>query len=399
MRPRIFYKIPNSLDTPKNIWALTENQDTKKELARLKWELDQEKNEAKKKDLMRKITRLERFDTLRELSGTDEKINNVKKILAWKTTEDYLWSDLLSLKKQGIDIAALVLVSDKKIDLDITSAGIKEGDAFTVNFGDNKHLGANIGAGDILPAEIGTVRINGKEWTRKNTPRPGYYDEKGKYLPIFDGYKIEIVAFWKLDENTMEQASEATERRWRKLRASDMFDHNDKNPLTDLSEDKSLFSDVTEVAKERSVKKLDTLFSSWEKSKFAVESLVRLGWTKEQSVGIVANLIGESNLNHTVDTGDGWKAYGIAQWHPNRQRDFIKVFWKPIQSSSFEEQLSFVDWELRNTEQSAWNMLRYASNSSEATDIITRYYERPADKEGDVRKRTQIALQLEKKIT
>ena len=30
-----------------------------------------------------------------------------------------------------------------------------------------------------------------------------------------------------------------------------MFDYNDKNPLTDLAEDKSLFSDVTEVAKER----------------------------------------------------------------------------------------------------------------------------------------------------
>ena len=30
-----------------------------------------------------------------------------------------------------------------------------------------------------------------------------------------------------------------------------MFDYNDKNPLTDLSEDKSLFSDVTAIAKER----------------------------------------------------------------------------------------------------------------------------------------------------
>ena len=40
-----------------------------------------------------------------------------------------------------------------------------------------------------------------------------------------------------------------------------MFDYNDKNPLTDLEEDKGLFTEVTRVAKERGVRKLDHMFS------------------------------------------------------------------------------------------------------------------------------------------
>ncbi len=39
-------------------------------------------------------------------------------------------------------------------------------------------------------------------------------------------------------------ASLAGENRWKHLRVSDMLDYNEKNPLTDLAEDKALFSEV-----------------------------------------------------------------------------------------------------------------------------------------------------------
>ena len=334
MHIRIFYKIVDSLDTPKNIGAVSENQDIKKELARLKWELDQEKNEIKKRDLQRRIMRLERFDILRESSGRDKKASNVKKILGWKTTEDYLWSDLLSLKRQGIDIVPLVLVSDTKIDAEISSSGMKGGDIFTVNFGGNKYLGAHIGAGDILSAEVSRVRINGKEWTRKNSPRPWYYDEKGKYLPVFDGYKIEILSLWTLDENDTKQASEATEKRWRKLRASDMFDYNDKNPLTDLTDDKSLFSDVTEIAKERaqmhfykSTGRVDFMNTFWE----IVSKESRKYWIPESI--LVDNLFANENRAFNPQAKNPYSsAHGLGQ--------IIDKTWGFIARDLMKEQLN-----------------------------------------------------------
>lgn len=370
----------------------------KKELATL---LTQKKEPDNKEiqDIKRRIARLERFDKVKESATGDDAVA-IEKILKGKTSENYLSSDLLSLKKRGIDITGLVLVARDRIEWEVSSTSLKEKELYTVNFGKNTHLNAQIGAWDILPPDITEITINGKVGKRKESPRPGYYDSiTGKYLPIFDGDTIEIVSRWKISDKDQELARKASEERWAHMRASDMLDYNDKAPLTDLEEDKSLFSEVARVAKERGVKKLESLYAGGEKAKFAVNSFMSLGWTKEQSIGIVANLIGESNLSHTVDTGDGGRAYGIAQWHPDRQRNFAKVFWKSIQWSTLEEQLSFVDWELRNTERNAWEMLKNSSSIASATEVITHYYERPFDKHGDTKKRQQIASQIEAKIT
>jgi hypothetical protein len=53
------------------------------------------------------------------------------------------------------------------------------------------------------------------------------------------------------------------------------------------------------------------------------------GWSKEQSAGLVGNLIAESNLSTTA-VGDGGKARGIAQWHPDRQANFRQFAGKDI---------------------------------------------------------------------
>ncbi len=403
MKIHVFYKIA---ENPSGLSLRTSvREDTQGELEKLKTELSmlltskEEPKTEKINTIRRRIARLENFD---KIKNSISKEPAIEKILANKSSDTYLWSDLLSLKRRGIDIASLVLIYQQNTEVPTTST-IKQNDVFTVNFGDNKHLNAQIWAGDILPWTVKEVRINGKIGTRKEEPRPGYYftQESGKveYLPIFDGDTLEIIRIWTNTEGDNARIEKASEERWRKLRANDMFDYNDKNPLTDLEEDKGLFTEVTRVAKERGVRKLDHMFSGWEKAKFALNSFVALWWTKEQSIGIVANLIWESNLSHTIDTWDGWRAYGIAQWHPDRQRNFAKVFGKPMQWSTLEEQISFVDWELRNTEINAWSMLRNAWSIEDATRIITYYYERPLHKEVDTQKRTVIARWLESRFT
>jgi hypothetical protein len=127
--------------------------------------------------------------------------------------------------------------------------------------------------------------------------------------------------------------------------------------------------------------------------KAAMEFFQGRGWTAEQAAGIVSNLKSESNLNPSA-VGDGGKAYGIAQWHPDRQAKFQETYGKPITESSLQEQLEFVDWELKHTEARAGNKLKNAKTASEAGSIVSQDYERPADKLGEAAKRGDMATQL-----
>lgn len=123
----------------------------------------------------------------------------------------------------------------------------------------------------------------------------------------------------------------------------------------------------------------------------AVEFFQKQGWTKEQSVGIVANIKRESNFDHKA-VGDGGKAFGLAQWHPDRQGEFNKLFGKPIQQSSFEEQLAFIQFELtRGNERRAGDMLRTAQTGRDAAAIVSKHYERPAKRDFEANARGNIA--------
>ena len=52
-----------------------------------------------------------------------------------------------------------------------------------------------------------------------------------------------------------------------------------------------------------------------------IKQLQDLGWNQAQATGIAANIQAESNFKPDA-SGDGGKAYGIAQWHPDRQQEF-----------------------------------------------------------------------------
>ena len=100
------------------------------------------------------------------------------------------------------------------------------------------------------------------------------------------------------------------------------------------------------------------------------------GWTNEQAAGIVGNLMEESGSKLSANSlGDNGQAYGIAQWHPNRQADFKKQYGKDIRESTTQEQLAFVDWELNNTHKSAGAQLKKAKTAEEAAIAVDNLYE------------------------
>jgi hypothetical protein len=74
--------------------------------------------------------------------------------------------------------------------------------------------------------------------------------------------------------------------------------------------------------------------------------------------------------------GDGGQARGIAQWHPDRQADFAKMFGHDIKQSTLEEQLKFIDYELKNTEKNAGDKLRQAKSAAQAAQLVDKLYER-----------------------
>lgn len=122
-----------------------------------------------------------------------------------------------------------------------------------------------------------------------------------------------------------------------------------------------------------------------------VDFFVKKGWTQEQAEGIAANIQQESQFNATA-IGDGGKAYGLAQWHPDRRNDFKERYKKEITKASGYEQLDFIDYELRQgKERKAGDQLRTAQTSYDAAAIVSSQYERPADKQGEIERRGEIA--------
>jgi hypothetical protein len=139
-----------------------------------------------------------------------------------------------------------------------------------------------------------------------------------------------------------------------------------------------------------------------QRAAYAMEYFMRRGRTPAQAAGIVANLIGESGVNLDIRAkGDFdekkrvYTAHGIAQWRHERVANFARVNGgKQIQDSTFEEQLNFVEWELKNTHNGAGRELNKSRTPQEAATAITYHYERPFDKAGDAIKRGVVAAQL-----
>lgn len=125
-----------------------------------------------------------------------------------------------------------------------------------------------------------------------------------------------------------------------------------------------------------------------------LEFFMRKGWSKAAASGITANLLAESNFNHKA-VGDGGKALGMAQWHPDRQANFKKVFGHDMTSATAQENLEFAHWELTHTEKAAGAALRRAQTAQEAGEIVSRMYERPKEADYEAAKRGDLATAIE----
>ena len=130
-----------------------------------------------------------------------------------------------------------------------------------------------------------------------------------------------------------------------------------------------------------------------------VSKLMEYGWTKEQAIGIAANLKNESGYNPNA-VGDNGQAYGIAQWHPDRQAAFRRYAGKDIRQSTLDEQLGFVNYELTiGAERQAGALLKASTNARQSADVVSRYYERPAAADFEAAKRGETAVHIAQNTT
>jgi len=126
----------------------------------------------------------------------------------------------------------------------------------------------------------------------------------------------------------------------------------------------------------------------------AMDYFQKRGWSKEQAAGIVANLVAESGGKPNA-VGDNGQAFGLAQWHPDRQAAFKKWSGKDIRESSVGEQLAFVQYELtQGSYKNAGDLLKKQTTAYGSGSTVSRAYERPQDAVGEANKRGTFAQTL-----
>jgi Phage tail lysozyme len=115
------------------------------------------------------------------------------------------------------------------------------------------------------------------------------------------------------------------------------------------------------------------------------------GLSEAQSAGLVSNIEAESKFNSGA-VGDSGNAYGIGQWHADRQANFGRMFGHDIHQSTFQEQLQFMIKEMREgQERQAGSRLAGSASAYDAGANVSRFYERPANADGEANARGQRA--------
>jgi hypothetical protein len=113
-----------------------------------------------------------------------------------------------------------------------------------------------------------------------------------------------------------------------------------------------------------------------------VSALMKMGWSRAQASAIVANIRAESSGN-AFAVGDSGLAYGLAQWHPDRQRNFQKWAGFEIRDprSTHQKQLEFINYELRQGDyRGTGTNLSNMQDAANAAGYLTYNYEKPDKK-------------------
>lgn len=111
------------------------------------------------------------------------------------------------------------------------------------------------------------------------------------------------------------------------------------------------------------------------------KALLGAGFNKTLTAAILGNMKHESGFDSTR-VGDGGKARGVLQWHPDRQANFRRMFGTDVSRATPEQVAQFVKWELQNNV-SAQGLaaIMKASRSGNAgltAKLFDQYYERSA---------------------
>lgn len=121
-------------------------------------------------------------------------------------------------------------------------------------------------------------------------------------------------------------------------------------------------------------------------------------FTPEQSAGICGNLIQESNMNPTIESGfAGEGSVGIAQWNPGQAagnrlgqlKDFSNS--RNLDWGSLETQLQFIVYELETVSYLGMAQLQSARSIAEAATVFSNKYERPAPAHARIYQRISYA--------
>lgn len=130
-----------------------------------------------------------------------------------------------------------------------------------------------------------------------------------------------------------------------------------------------------------------------------VDFLVNKGLTKEQAIGIAANLQQESGFKTGI-LGDHGTSMGLAQWHDNRMTN-LKTWTADnnLDYMTVDGQLEFLWYELNTSEKSALNAIKSTDTPEDAAYAFTVKFERPANKDTRGKERSAIATSLANKLS
>ena len=122
--------------------------------------------------------------------------------------------------------------------------------------------------------------------------------------------------------------------------------------------------------------------SQRDKISYGVSALGRVGFSRDQALGAIGSLMGESGRSmkttaHNPNDPNGG-SIGIGQWHSDR-RTALENFAKTSKYGlyDFRTQMDFVAHELTTTQKNVAEKMKAATSRKQASQVWTQQYERP----------------------
>lgn len=104
------------------------------------------------------------------------------------------------------------------------------------------------------------------------------------------------------------------------------------------------------------------------------KKLVAMGMSPQDAAGAVGNISVES-AGKADAKGDGGAAYGLGQWHQDRQAKFKQMYGKDIKDSTHDEQLKFYHDEMEQRHQ-----IPNGATAADSARSIMQHFEVPKDR-------------------